>query len=229
MHAIFYRFLHSVRAIFSGRNLIWHAAAILLTIAIIFSGFDWYYFRFWNTHYFAGGIWSVLFFLSFMAAVIGGVLPVLAPPLTIFFGILRKNTKMINVGVALIQAVGLASLLSAFFKAITNRAHPEILHTLGQDVTHIFHFGFLKNSVFWGWPSSHTTVAFAMALTLWGLFPKHRVLKITSFLYALFIGLGVSTSIHWFSDFVAGMLLGIVIGRVVGASFKKRHLPPVRD
>jgi hypothetical protein len=37
--------------------------------------------------------------------------------------------------------------------------------------------------------------------------------------YALYIGLGVSMTIHWFSDFSAGAVLGTAIGTVVGKSY----------
>jgi hypothetical protein len=37
---LFYRLPRNVIAIFSGRNLLWHAAAIALTIVIVTSGGD---------------------------------------------------------------------------------------------------------------------------------------------------------------------------------------------
>jgi hypothetical protein len=45
MPELFHRLSRNVFAIFSGRNLLWHALAILLTIVIVTSGFDWTYFR----------------------------------------------------------------------------------------------------------------------------------------------------------------------------------------
>ena len=41
-------------------------------------------------------------------------------------------------------------------------------------------------------------------------------------LYAFYVGLGVSVTIHWFSEFVAGAIIGSVIGAVVGRGFKTR-------
>jgi hypothetical protein len=58
--------------------------------------------------------------------------------------------------------------------------------------THIFRFGFLRGGVFWGWPSSHTTIAFAMAVTILMLFPKQKWVGYMAITYALYIGLGVS-------------------------------------
>jgi hypothetical protein len=37
--------------------------------------------------------------------------------------------------------------------------------------------------------------------------------------YALYIGIGVSRTIHWFSDFAAGAIIGSAKGAVVGKSF----------
>ena len=103
------------------------------------------------------------------------------------------------------------------YKAFTGRAHPT--HNVGADISHVFHFGFLRGGVFWGWPSSHTTIAFAMAVTVFTLYPKQRWLGLLAILYAFYVGIGVSMTIHWFSDFVAGAIIGSVIGTVVGKSF----------
>jgi membrane-associated phospholipid phosphatase len=59
-----------------------------------------------------------------------------------------------------------------------------------------------------------------MAFTLITLFPKNKMLKILAFIYALYIGIGVSMSIHWFSEFVAGALIGALIGITTGKLFK---------
>ena len=39
-----------------------------------------------------------------------------------------------------------------------------------------------------------------------------------------YIGLGVSMTIHWFSDFAAGAILGTIIGLVVGRSFSPERV-----
>jgi membrane-associated phospholipid phosphatase len=90
------------------------------------------------------------------------------------------------------------------------------------DTSHGFQFSFLKGGVFWGWPSSHTTVTFAMTVCLITLYPKNKMFVFIALLYAFYIGLGVSMTIHWFSEFVAGAIIGSVIGMVVGRSFKAK-------
>ena len=59
-----------------------------------------------------------------------------------------------------------------------------------------------------------------MALTVITLFPKKLMLRVVMLMYAFYIGIGISFSIHWFSEFVAGALIGTVIGTVVGKSFR---------
>ena len=91
-----------------------------------------------------------------------------------------------------------------------------------MDSSHGFQFGFLRGGVFWGWPSSHTTIAFAMMLCLVALYPKNRWLMVGALLYAFYVGFAVSVTIHWLSEFVAGAIIGSVIGIVVGRSFRDR-------
>jgi membrane-associated phospholipid phosphatase len=122
-------------------------------------------------------------------------------------------------GRAVVHAELIGALVAAAYKAITGRAHPS--HGVGADISHVFRFGFLRGGVFWGWPSSHTTIAFAMAITIFTLLPKQRWLGYLAITYALYIGIGVSMTIHWFSDFAAGAMIGTAIGTVVGRSFSR--------
>ena len=81
---------------------------------------------------------------------------------------------------------------------------------------------FLRGGIFWGCPSSHTAVAFAMTFALFTFFHESKKLKYYALIYAFYIGLGISMSIHWFSDFAAGSILGAVTGVAVGQSLKTR-------
>jgi membrane-associated phospholipid phosphatase len=192
----------------------------LSTYIIVVAGFDWKYFQFFKG--------SRLYYILFSAAFVGALMPVFVPTVLLILGKVRKNFSLLNTGFALGQAAILGSLISSFYKILTGRAHPDILQTLNNvDVTHIFNFGFLRGGIFWGWPSSHTTMAFAMAFTLWALYSKNKIIRALALAYALYIGLGVSMTIHWFSDFVAGAIIGIVIGTVVGRAFKTRENLPL--
>lgn len=194
---------------FKGRMIVWHLLAILLTVILVMSGLDWRYYL--ATHNPELRSWM------FPAVVIGGLLPFALPLMLFAAGITARSARTISTGWAVGQAELLGSLISSAYKALTGRAHPA--HTVQDDISPVFHFGFLRGGVFWGWPSSHTTIAFATAATVFTLFPKHRWLGFIAFLYAFYAGVGVSMTIHWFSDFVAGAIIGTVIGTVVGKSF----------
>jgi membrane-associated phospholipid phosphatase len=149
------------------------------------------------------------------SAPIGGLVPLMLPLILIIFGYITSRARLSLTGWAIGQAELIGSLLSSAYKAFTGRVHP-VMHDVGTDISHDFRFGFLRGGVFWGWPSSHTTIAFAIAAAVFTLFPKKRWLGWLAIAYAFYIGLGVSMTIHWFSDFAAGAILGTVIGRVVG-------------
>jgi membrane-associated phospholipid phosphatase len=199
---------------FKGWMLIWHVVAIVLTVILVMSGLDWRYFLATRN--------PVLRSWMFPAVHIGGLLPLALPLILFAIGIIARNARAISAGWAVGQAELLGSLVSSACKAVTGRAHPA--HSIGVDMSHVFHFGWLRGGVFWGWPSSHATIAFAMAVTVFTLWPKRRWLGFVALLYAFYVGIGVSMTIHWFSDFVAGAIIGSVIGTVVGKSFVRQSV-----
>jgi len=214
MPAFAYNLPKNIMKCFRGYNLLWHLLAIILTYFIVTSGFDCLYFESTRS--------ALLQSLLFPAVRLGSRLPIIVPFALYAFGIIRKNLKAISTANALGQAVIIGLIISSFYKAFTGRVHPPRLLTLDTiDISREFRFGFLRGGVFWGWPSSHTAIAFAMAVTLLMLNQKNKVVRYLAIFYAFYIGLGVSISIHWFSDFVAGALIGTAIGVVVGSSFRE--------
>jgi membrane-associated phospholipid phosphatase len=218
---LFFRFPRNVVAIFSGRNLLWHAAAIGLTIAIVTSGGDWAYYRWTRAETF--------FVLARPALGLGTLMPVLWPLALLVAGLASKNRRLITTAWALGQAALLAYLITSCYKAITGRRPPPFHGAFRApamnvsaviDSSHGFQFGFLKGGIFWGWPSGHTTVAFSMALCLTVLYPKNKIVVLCALLCAFYVGLAVSVTIHWFSEFAAGAIIGSVIGMTVGRSFR---------
>ena len=195
---------------FKGWKLAGHLIAILLTAILVLSDFDWRYFL--ATRNPALRSWM------FPAVIIGGLLPIYLPLALLAAGYVTRNARTILTGWAVAQAELLGALIVVAYKAFTGRAHP--MHNAGADISHVFHFGWLRGGVFWGWPSSHTTIAFAMAMTVFTLHPKQRWLGLLAILYAFYVGIGVSMTIHWFSDFVAGVIVGSVVGTVVGKNWE---------
>jgi membrane-associated phospholipid phosphatase len=200
---------------FKGRRIVWHIIAILLTFILVMSGFDWCYYLATRN--------PTLRSWMFPAVHIGGLLPLALPLIFFAIGIIARNARTTLTGWAVGQAELLGVLIVVACKAVTGRTHPS--HVVGPDISHVFHFGWLRGGVFWGWPSSHATIAFAMAVTVFTLCPKQRWLGFVALLYAFYVGIGVSMTIHWFSDFVAGAIIGSVIGAVVGKSFGSEKKP----
>jgi len=215
---IFYKFPENLFKIFSGRNLIWHSLAILLTYVLVVSGFDWSYFKFFNN--------STFQTFLFPAVIIGGLLPIILPIAIYIAGRIKNNDATKNVAFAITQAAFLGSLISSFYKFFTGRIQPPLQLINSVDLSHNFQFGFFQHGIFWGWPSSHTTVAFAIAITLIFLYPRNKIVRVSALGLAIYIGIGVSISIHWFSDFLAGAIIGSVIGFVIGKTFNLFNVSP---
>lgn len=218
MRDFFYTLPSNILRSFWGRNLLWHLLAIGATLLIVSSGFDWLYFK--ATRPFASYL--------FPAVILGWRVPVVLPIASYIVGSVRKDLRAIRSAYSTAQAAVIGLLISSFYKAFTGR--PGLRHSARTliDTSREFHFGFLKGGVFFGWPSSHTTVAFAMSAAIWTLYPRSKVVRCVALLYALYIGVGVSMTIHWFSDFVAGAIFGAAIGITVGNIFKERLLISAR-
>ena len=215
MKPFFYNIQRNIVISFLGRNFLAHLLAIILTIIIVFSGFDWEYFTAIHGS-------EVSLFLS-PAIIIGALLPVLLPLVLLLRAKQNNNKELLNTAYALAQSAFIGLAVSSTYKAFTGRIPPmHHLVVAAQDVSHEFQFGFMRGGVFWGWPSSHTTVAFATMAALFVLYPEKKLLRVLVICYAFYVGFGVSVGIHWFSEFIAGALIGTVIGVSVGRSFQQR-------
>jgi membrane-associated phospholipid phosphatase len=213
MKRYFLLLLKNSVASFRGYNAAWHIIAITLTYILVVSGFDQYYFLAMRE--------PVISRMLAPAIPIGGLVPILLPAYLLLSGSLRRDTLRTHIGIVLSQAAILGSVISSTYKAFTGRIQPD-LHNTAIDISNSFNFGFWEHGIFWGWPSSHTTIAFAMVFSLVTLFRSNKIIRYSAITYAFYIGIGISTSIHWFSDFVAGAIIGTVIGITVGRSFADR-------
>ena len=207
---LFHNIASNLFSIYRGRNLLWQIIFVIITYGCVVSGFDWYYYESTRNVTLQG--------ILFTAAFAGFFVPVFLPILLFIIGAVKKSARFVSAGWATIQAGILGLTVSTFYKIWTGRPGPH--HILGTtDVSHIFQFGFLRGGSFQGWPSSHTSVAFAMSFALITLFPEKKWVKYVALAYAIYIGIGVSATIHWFSDFAAGAILGALIGVAVGRGF----------
>lgn len=197
---------------FAGRNLWWHFLAISLTAVIVLTGLDWQYFLAVRN--------PVLNSVFMPALLVGFLLPVLLPLGLLMVGEIRKRRKISVFGAALFQAAALGWLISSLCKSFTGRVQPDLLN-LAIDSSRNWNFGFWEHGIFWGWPSSHTTVAFALSVALIVLVGRKRKAIVSmAIIYAFYVGFATSLGIHWLSEFVAGAIIGSVIGVVVGRWWK---------
>lgn len=215
MLPLFYNLRETVAAIFSVRNIVVQVLACVLTYIIVISGFDWNYFIFVQT--------SPLHTYLSPAVGVGGLVPMFGLPLLYVVAKLTKRNVLLITTWALAQAAALGWVISSTYKAFTGRVQPPRgLFVPLIDASHNWNFGFLEHGIFWGWPSSHTTVAFAMSFALISLYLKRKDILWIALFYAFYIGIGISMQIHWFSEFVAGAIIGTIIGIAVGTSFRKK-------
>ena len=222
MKPLFYTLGRTVLSLYRGMNLVLQFVAFALTYALVASGFDWWYFQ----HTYQAGMHGVLF----SAVIVGFLLPVVFPVTFLLFGFFGRSFRLRTIGFATGQAAILGLAVSSFYKVFTGRVGPHGMRAAVApliDISRDFRFGFYRGGAFQGWPSSHTATAFAMSFAVVALFPgknwKHVLARGAAIAYAFYIGIGVSTNIHWFSDFAAGAIIGAVIGLAVGNAFLRRE------
>jgi membrane-associated phospholipid phosphatase len=210
---IFYKFWSHIAGSVSFSYGLNYLLAGVLTLGIVQSGFDWIWNRFSVAH-------PIIFYAGFASALLGMFIPVVVPLGLYISGRIKKKLNRQITALALGQAAILGFVISTVIKLFTGRIPPESFGKVVNN-SHGFQFGFYRGGWFDGWPSSHTAVAFAAAAALIALYPNNKAVKIGALVFAFAIGLGVSLNIHWFSDFVAGALIGYAIGKTVGWDFKK--------
>ncbi|MEJ2055263.1 MAG: phosphatase PAP2 family protein [Calditrichaceae bacterium] len=215
---LFYNFGNNLAGSFTNGYGLYHISASALTYGLVKSDADWQYYTYMKEN-------QAIPSIGMSAVIAGGLVPVTIPLYLYFRGKSKRNDRLTYSALAMGQSVIISLLVSSSYKAVTGRPGPHILDnsTKDENYSDSFHFGFLRRGIFEGWPSGHTMNAFAMAGALTEMYPDNGTLKLYSWIYAFFIGLGVSTNIHWFSDFAAGALIGYSIGKTVGKSFRNLY------
>ncbi len=190
--------------------------AIILTYVIVVTDLDWAYFLFVMK--------NMPKSLLFIADISGLFIPIFLPLGLLALGKYRKDHFMRLLGLASASAAILGLFFSTLIKVFTGRVSPPDDALVFLNNSHQFLFGFMRAQIMGGWPSSHATIAFALATTITILCPNPRYLKIAAFAAAFFIAIGVTFGFHWFSEFIAGSLLGTAIGHSIGAYFSSEKV-----
>jgi undecaprenyl-diphosphatase len=114
-------------------------------------------------------------------------------------------------------SVGGAGLIANVAKNIIGRARPKLFETMGPLEFKLFAF----SPDYASFPSGHATNIFAFATVIAMLWPRGRVL-----LYAVAVWIAASRVLigqHYFTDVVAGVILGTVFPYVVRERFAARR------
>ena len=207
-------------AIFSGSNGLIHLSAIGGTFLIVESGLDTGVHNFFvrNTffdHLSGFGVSSGFF----MPVALGGGL--------FCSGFLGKSSGLLAAGSAVLQSSLFALCYTDALKALTGRVPPEPVIYADNSASSNFRFGFLRGGVFWGWPSGHMMVNTAAVTSLLYFYKDKTLLNIAGCAYLGYLFLSVAAhhqnSMHWFSEEVAGTMMGFAIGSTVGRNFRRLH------
>jgi membrane-associated phospholipid phosphatase len=154
----------------------------------------------------------------------GTFFPILVPGYMYF---ISGNRTLNNTGAVAVQATAVAFLYNNILKAISAREHPDAELNSGER-SRDFKWGFFRRGVFYGWPSGHSMTNAAMAMSIASYNRDKPLVVAGCALYAGYIAtsmvLGAKGEAHWFSDAVAGTLMGASIGWYIGSVFYKEKV-----
>jgi membrane-associated phospholipid phosphatase len=203
---------------FTGTNAILHAGGVASTMIPIGTDVDYEVHR-----YFAG---HPEYDPCTVPAVYGGyAVPVLLGGGLYLTGVASDELTTTAAGSAVLQASLLAVSYSSLLKAVTGRPHPDPERQPDmRAASREFRFGFLRGGVHYGWPSGHLATNTAAMVSLFYLFPDKLWMQLAGSTYLADLAAGVSShdggTMHWFSDVVAGSLMGVAIGSAVGRGYR---------
>ena len=211
-------YIEHVQALLSWQSLALVGVAVLSTAYLVYSGEDW--------RYLVAVEHSVPMPLLFVADIAGFLLPILLPLTLYIVARIKKSDVMHFYARAVTQCIVLGFTLSTLIKIFTGRTSPPHHHDgVGRvlvDNSHDFHFGFMREQVIGGWPSSHATIACALATLLILTLPPRWYTRFLIPALATFVSVGVTFGFHWLSESIAGACFGAAIGSVVGTYYREK-------
>jgi len=205
---------------FIDTNGLLHIAGIAATYALIETDVDYRVHCYFQKHAKASQ-W-------FMPVTITGGLGPLALGVPLYFmGKHKNNADLTGAGSCVLQSLGVSLAYISVLKAITGRTHPDTAeYTDMQKASRDFKFGFFRRGIFWGWPSGHAGVTMAVASSLAAYYPDNQWVRYGALAMVLYTTVGVAAvgggHMHWFSDAIAGDLMGYAIGTTIGRYYRAR-------
>jgi len=201
---------------FTGWNAALHLGAIAVTPAIVASGTDTDVHNYLARH-------QQLERASLPGVIAGYALPLAASGTLLGYGLSQGASREVAGGSAVLQSTAIAVTYQSVLKAFTGRPHPEGIVYEDDGASETFRFGFMRGGVHYGWPSGHMMTTTAIVTSLFPLYPNSWGLKLGGGAFLAYMAGSVAihekSSMHWFSDMVAGTLMGAAIGTSVGNGF----------
>ncbi len=139
----------------------------------------------------------------------------LVPAGILAFGFIRHQKKIQSKGWFILTSMAFASLVSLLLKTFVNRPRPFVSHPMIEKIS-------VGGSA--SFPSGHTVTAFALALAVAVAF-RNRYSTLIVFAWATAVGFSrIYCGVHYPSDVVAGMVLGILSTWGCYLVFKRKNV-----
>ena len=155
----------------------------------------------------------------------GYILPVIASSGFLTYGLAADSYEPYKVGCIIAQSTILSFGYQSIFKLVTGRVQPDSFTYSTDKESKDFRFGFNKGGIDFGWPSGLMIINTSSLVALQTVYPKNKVLKYGSQAWLTYALISISAhekgKLAWFSDGVAGTIMGIAIGRSVGKAFNR--------
>lgn len=219
----------SLASSFGWPSLMWHASAVAVTPPLVY-GVDAPVQEWFQK---PGGSAREAF--SHAAFAFGWSAPIVVPAGIYLVGLAADSSEFATAGAAALQAAAIQAVFVTTLKWLTDRAgpFPDGVATRQRALTGVFRdskdpkdFNFNPFDLKGGlrWPSGHTASVISVVSALFAFYPDEPVIAAVGYPIALAVGLGmIDGDYHWFSDVVAGALIGHVIGWSVGKNFRKHY------
>jgi len=202
---------------YTGWNSLYHIGAIGFTYISVKSGLDAEVLRITSgmDPQFCSAVGHTGLFLGYITPII--------LPATMYFT--SKNNRDLRIAsYAVMQSVAVTVAVGSFLKAITGREGPDPDSQDKDALSKNFKFGFMQGGLHYGWPSGHLMVNTAVATTLAAYYSEKTWVRNLAYGYIVFLTFSMIIhdrgSAHWFSDIIAGGLMGIAFGTTIGNDFR---------
>lgn len=217
---LFKGFGQDIKDSFTGDALPYHLGAIAITPALVYTDVDSSVQAHFEAH-------PNDRFTTF-GSVAGNFGPFLLGLPIFLQGKMSKDDETVGASFAIAHSTIIALTYISTLKFFTGRPHAENSDPDSPEKqSREFRFGFSRNGIVDGWPSGHVGMTTTLLSTLSHYYPEKIWLKYFGIGFVSYMFYTVIShnegQYHWFSDGVAGMMMGYAIGSEIGDNFRERY------